>query len=289
MLTQSQLKETFAKHRFKPLKRFGENYLVDSNVKDRIIDEIAPSAGDTILEIGPGMGALTIDLARSGAMVVAVEKDPKAFAILEGIVAGVFPNLKLVHGDILEFDIKAASSGRKLKVVGNLPYYITTPIIEAVIADSASIGSAYIMVQKEVAARLLASPGSKDYGSLSCFVQYHTRPSYLFTVKRTSFYPSPGVDSSFISLETLSKPSVDVADEGLFFRVVRGAFNQRRKTIINSLSREAVLGIPKDELAALLRGAGIDPAIRPERLSLADFARIASAALSGTRPFGDGP
>lgn len=280
MLTISQLKEVFARYQFTPLKRLGENYLIDCNVKDKIIAEADLDPDDHVLEIGPGLGALTMDLARSGATVIAVEKDRKAFAILSRIAADGFPNLKLIDGDILKYDIGAAARGKKLKIIGNLPYYITTPIIESVIDNSKRVEFALIMVQREVANRLLALPGSKDYSSISCFIRYHTDPSYIFTIKRSSFYPSPEVDSSLIKLEMRRKPGVEVSDEDLFFRVVRGAFNQRRKSIVNSLSREPVLDMPKDELSSLLRGVGIDPAVRPERLSLGDFAKIANAARS---------
>jgi 16S rRNA (adenine1518-N6/adenine1519-N6)-dimethyltransferase len=275
MLTQTQLKEIFLRYDFTPLKRLGENYLIDSNVKDNIIKQASLSEDDTVLEIGPGFGALTMDIARSGARVVAVDKDRKAFAILKELAGGEFPRLTLVHDDILKFDIGGIRSDKKIKVMGNLPYYITTPIIELLIRNAAAIGSILIMIQREVANRLLARPGTKEYSSISCFVQYYTKPAYLFTVKKSSFYPAPEVDSSLIRLDVLEEPSVKVEDEALFFKVVRSAFNQRRKSIINSLSRELALDIPKSDLSGLLKEIGIDPSIRPEKLSLEDFARIA--------------
>lgn len=276
MLTISQLKDIFVKYGFHPLKRLGENYLIDSNIKDKIISESRLSREDIILEIGPGLGAVTMDLAKSGAKIFAVEKDKKAFAILEKLAAGA-SNLKLVRGDILEFDIKDMRASKKIKVVGNLPYYITTPIVEYLIRNRSSIGSAIIMVQREFANRLLASPGTKDYGSLSCFVQYYMKPSYIYTVKRTSFYPEPDVDSSLLRLDVPDTPSVDVKDEGLLFKVIRSSFNQRRKSIINSLSRKEALDMPKKDLSDILAGLDIDPAIRPEMLSLSKFAKIANA------------
>jgi len=280
MLTISQLKEIFSKYGFAPLKRLGENYLVDANIKDKIIGEAAPSEGDVILEIGPGLGALTFDLAASGAAVFAVEKDKKAFAVLKEMAGERFPNLRLFHDDILKFDLKRLGGAKKIKVIGNLPYYITTPIIEFAVENARLIGSAIVLVQREVANRLLAAPGSKDYSSISCFVQYHAKPAYIHTIKPSSFYPSPEVDSSLIKLEFLESPSVEVDDEALFFKVVRSSFNQRRKSIVNSLSRELALDIPKDELSALLDRAGIAPSARPESLSLADFAKIANAVSS---------
>jgi 16S rRNA (adenine1518-N6/adenine1519-N6)-dimethyltransferase len=276
MLTISQLKEIFAKYDFRPLKRLGENYLIDSNIRDKIIAEGHLSKDDIVLEIGPGLGALTMDLIRTGARVFAVEKDKKAFAILQKLSADA-GNLKLIQGDILEFDIKEMGASKKIKVIGNLPYYITTPIIEYLIENRGIIESAVIMVQKEFASRLFAAPGTEDYSSVSCFIQYYTKPVYIHTVKRTSFYPEPDVDTSLVRLEILETPSVAVKDESLLFKVIRGSFNQRRKSIINSLSREEVLNMPKDELSGVLGGLKIDPSIRPEMLSLAEFAKITNA------------
>ncbi|MDD3905343.1 MAG: 16S rRNA (adenine(1518)-N(6)/adenine(1519)-N(6))-dimethyltransferase RsmA [Candidatus Omnitrophica bacterium] len=280
MLTKNQIREIFKRYDFAPLKRLGENYLIDSNIKDKIIAAAGVSANDTVLEIGPGLGALTSDLASAADSVIAVEKDGKAVEILSEIAGSEFPNLKIINGDILEFDLKCVA-GKKLTVVGNLPYYITTPVIEYLFTNKRFVKSAVIMVQKEVALRLLAKPGTRDYGSLSCFVQYHSRPEYIYTVKRTCFYPAPKVDSAILRLEILDSPSVDVESEELFFRVVRGSFNQRRKSIINSLSREAVLDVSKEKLAAILKRAGIDPAARPETLSLVDFAKLTNAAVCG--------
>lgn len=277
MLTKTELKSIFGEYAFSPLKRFGENYLIDRNIKDKIIKEAGIVKTDTILEIGPGLGALTLDLAESGASVFAVEKDPKAFRILQDITSEKYPNLHLFNGDILKFDIKKNIPLKKIKVTGNLPYYITTPIIEYIIESGDVIDSALIVIQKEVAGRLKALPGTKDYGSLSCFAQYYTKPEYLHTIKRTSFYPVPDVDSSLMRLTMREEPSVKVKDEGLFFKIIRGSFNQRRKSIINSLSREAVLKVTKTSLADLLDMARVDPASRPEDLSLSDFASIANA------------
>lgn len=277
MLTKSQLIGLFSEYNLKPLKRFGENYLIDGNIKDKIISEARPEEGDIILEIGPGLGALTIDLAKSGARIYAVEKDRKIYALLKDIARDDFPNLELSCGDILKFDFKNIASSKKIKVVGNLPYYITTPILEWLIKNKDFIESILVTVQKEVAERLTASPGGEYYSSISCFVQYYTKPEYVYTIKRNSFYPSPKVDSSLIRLDVLAKPSVEVSDEELFFRIVRGAFNQRRKSIINSLSRKAVLNISKERLADILRLAGVEPNLRPEVLSLSDFAKIANS------------
>lgn len=280
MLTQTQLKSVFREHGFAPLKRLGENYLIDSNIKNKIISAAKCTKTDTVLEIGPGLGALTEDLAKSGAVVIAVEKDRKAIAVLREMMAGRFANLKMYCADILKFDIGGIYSGKKIKVIGNLPYYITTPIIEKLIDSSSMIASAIIMAQREVANRIMADAGTKEYGSLACFVQYHAGVSYLHTIKRGSFYPVPDVDSSLLKLEFRDKPAVDVDDEDLFFKVVRSSFNQRRKSILNSLSRKLALDIPKSELSAILAKIKIDPQSRPETLSLHDFARIANSINS---------
>ena len=277
MLTRTQLKGIFAERGFTPLKRLGANYLIDGNIKDKVIAEAAAAKGDTVLEIGPGLGALTMDLAASGAEVYAVEIDKKAFALLKEMAADRFPKLKLFHEDILKFDLNKIPAQNKIKVVGNLPYYITTPIIELLIQNRHLVRFALIMVQREVANRLMAPPGTKDCSSISCFIQYYTKPHYIYTIKPTAFYPSPDVDSSLIRLDMRDKPPVDVRDEKLFFRIIRSSFNQRRKSIINSLSREASLNIPKDELSRVLENIGIDPASRPESLSLAEFAKIANS------------
>lgn len=276
MLTKTQLKAIFTEYGFAPLKRLGENYLIDGNIKDKIINEAAIVRQDTILEIGPGLGALTMDIAGSGAKTFAVEKDRKAFNILCQMADDDFPNLKIFNEDILKFDLDRIAPSKKIKVIGNLPYYITTPIIERLIENRKRIIFILITLQREVAGRLMAGPGSKEYGPLGCFVQYYTRPFYIHTIKRTSFYPVPDVDSSLIRLDILDRPSVNVKDELLFFKIVRGAFNQRRKSIINSLSRKDVLDIPKEKLSALLNSIGIDPAIRPESLTLSAFAKITS-------------
>jgi len=284
MLTRSQLKDIFARYGFSPLKRLGENYLIDSNIKDKIIAAAGVGRDDTVLEIGPGLGGLTFDLARTGADVLAIEKDRKACRILKVLARDEFPNLKIFNEDILKFNLGGYAFIKKIKVVGNLPYYITSPIIELVINNRSVIESAVVMVQREVAWRILAKPGSKDYSAFSLFVQFYTQPENIYTVKRTCFYPSPDVDSCIVRLNILDKPPVDVTDEALLFRIIRGSFNQRRKSIINSLSREAVLGISKKKLASILGKAGIDPAARPEDLSITDFAKIADT-VKGVRPY----
>lgn len=277
MFTKRELKNIFSKYDFAPLKRLGENYLIDANIKDKILSQARINENDTVLEIGPGFGALTFDLASTGASVFAVEKDKKACIILKEMVRGKFKSLRLFNEDILEFDIKKIETANRIKVIGNLPYYVTTPIIEYIIDNKKAISAALIVVQKEVAGRFLAPAGSEDYGSISCFIRYHTKPAYIHTIKRNAFYPEPEVDSSLVRLDILDKPSVKVADESLLFKVIRGAFNQRRKTIINSLSRAEVLNLPKEELAGILEKVRISPSSRPEVLDLEEFAKISNA------------
>jgi len=279
MLTRSQLKGIFAEHNFRPLKRFGENYLIDANIKDKIIGEARLTQDDTVLEIGPGLGALTIDLASSGARVIAVEKDKKACAILKEITAGRFPNLELICDDILRFDPESIGARKKIKVIGNLPYYITTPIVAFLIDNRDLIDFVLMTVQREVATRMLAKPGIKDYSAFSCFVQYYTHPAYIHTIKAASFFPEPEVDSSIVRLDMPDTPTVDVKSEDALFRIIRGSFNQRRKSIINSLSRKEALDLPKEKLASILNRVNIDPSRRPETLSLSDFAKIADAMV----------
>lgn len=279
MLTKSQLKTIFAEYGFSPLKRFGENYLIDGNIKNKVISALDLSNNDTVLEIGPGLGALTIDLAGLSGHVFAVEKDRKALDILTDLAGQDFPNLELLNEDILKFDIKKTLAAKKIKIAGNLPYYITTPVMERLIENRASINCAVIMVQREVALRMLAKPGAEDYSAFSCYVQYYTKPSYIHTVKHTCFYPAPEVDSAIVRLVFPDKPSVDVDDEALFFRIIRGAFNQRRKSIINSLSRKEVLGLSKERMSDILIRAGMSPTARPETLSLSDFAKIANLTI----------
>ena len=277
MITQTELKAIFKRYDFAPLKRFGENYLIDGNVKNKIVAEVRACKGETVLEIGPGLGQLTIDLASSGASVFAVEKDKKAYEILKDIVKDKLPLLKICNEDILEYDLGKIFTGNKIKVVGNLPYYITTPVVEYIIENRAIVESALILMQKEVAERLLAPEGSKERGSISCFVQYYTEPEYLLTINRHSFYPVPEVDSSLLRLKIRDKPACEVKDESIFFKIIRGAFNQRRKSIINSLSRESVLNLPKDQLMSILKDLNIDPTIRPQELPLSAFASISNA------------
>ena len=265
-------------YNLRPLKRLGQNFLIDANIKEKIIEAIRPAADDIIVEIGPGLGALTGGLVSLSRKVIAVEKDSRLCDALREGVGAKAKNLVLINDDILKVDLSSLAGNEKIKLAGNLPYYITTPILEYIIENKRLIKSAVITIQREVADRILASPGGKEYGSLSCFVQYHTRPEYLYTISRKCFKPQPSVDSSLIRLDIPDSPAVKVRDEELYFRIIRKAFNQRRKTILNALSSRGLAGPlgTKEGLGAALSRAGIDPSHRPETLSLQSFANLAS-------------
>ena len=281
MFSVRELRELFTRHRFRPLKRLGQNFLIDGNVKDKIIGAASVSKDDTVIEIGPGFGALTYDLAQDAGEVFAVEKDKALYKILSEGALGKASNVHLICGDIVDTDIEAIAGSKKVKIVGNLPYYATTPIIVFLIENRRFIKNATLTVQREVAVRLTSDPGTKEYGSISCFVQYYARLRYVHTITRECFYPHPEVDSSALRFDMLDSPSVSVADEELFFRIIRKAFNQRRKTIINSLTSKALGTIAsKDALLTALETARISPSARPETLGLQDFADITRAVIA---------
>lgn len=254
-------------------KRLGQNFLISEQVVDQIVASACLSPVDTVLEIGPGIGTLTQGLAETGASVVAVELDARLVEVLATTLEG-YDNIRVVHGDILKTDISREIKAEKYKVVANLPYYITTPIIMTLLERRLPIEVLVTMVQKEVAQRMTASPGGKDYGALSVAVQYYTEPELLFDVPPTAFIPAPAVDSSVIRCTVRTKPPVDVADERRFFRVVKGAFSQRRKTLSNALK---TTGLSSEQIAAILAQAQINPVRRGETLSLEEFATIANA------------
>lgn len=254
-------------------KRLGQNFLISEQIVEQIVAAAALTPADTVLEIGPGIGTLTQGLAETGASVVAVELDAKLIDILATTLAG-YDNIRIVHGDILKTDISREMSAAKYKVVANLPYYITTPIIMTLLERRLPIELIVTMVQKEVALRMIASPGGKDYGALSVAVQYYSEPELLFTVPPAAFIPAPAVDSAVVRCTLRRQPPVAVADERCFFRIVKGAFSQRRKTLANALKTTGLAG---GQIAAILTQAQIDPMRRGETLSLAEFAAVANA------------
>ncbi|MBP2636750.1 MAG: rsmA [Firmicutes bacterium] len=254
-------------------KKLGQNFLIDANVVDGIVAAAAITEGDPVLEIGPGIGTLTQGLAEAGAEVTAVELDRRLLDVLGKTLEG-YNNVRIIHGDILKIDISREINKEKYKVVANLPYYITTPIIMKFLEEKLPVELLVTMVQKEVAERMVAKPGGKDYGALSVAVQYYTQPEIMFIVPPQAFLPPPAVESAVIRCTVRSKPPVEVASEKMFFRVVKAAFAQRRKTLANGLK---AAGLNKDDLEQVLTQAGIDGTRRGEQLSLDEFAAIANA------------
>lgn len=257
--------------------RLGQNFLIAPAVVEGILLAAEIQPGDRVLEIGPGIGTLTQALAEAGAIVTAVELDKKLPAVLAETLKG-YDNVTIVPGDILKVDIEALMGGEPFKVVANLPYYITTPILLALLERKLNISLLVTMVQKEVAERMTAAPGGKDYGALSVAVQYYTEPDIVLTVPPKSFHPAPEVDSVVIRCRRREAPPVDCRDEKMFFRVARASFGQRRKTLVNALKGAGFL---KDDVDRAAAAAGLDLGRRGETLSLEEFARLADGFLKG--------
>lgn len=256
-------------------KKFGQNFLVDANIVRGIVDSAEAGPGDKILEIGPGIGTLTQGLAESGAEVIAVEIDKKLPAVLAETLKG-YDNVTIVPGDILKVNIREIMGEGPFKVAANLPYYITTPILMALLEQHLPITHIVTMVQKEVAERMVAKPGSRIYGALSVAVQYYTEPHIAYDVPPRSFIPAPEVDSVVIACKVRETPAVAVKDEKVFFRVVKAAFGQRRKTISNAMKGA---GFDKEQIAAAFEKACIDAGRRGETFSLEEFGRLADALV----------
>lgn len=256
-------------------KKLGQNFLIDADIVRGIVDAADIRPGERVLEIGPGIGTLTQGLAEAGAEVTAVELDKKLPAVLAKTLEG-YENVRIVQGDILKVNIPEIMGSESFKVAANLPYYITTPIIMTLLERRLPISRLVTMVQKEVADRMVAEPGTKAYGALSVAVQYYTQPHVELDVPPRSFIPAPEVDSVVIVCDVREEPPVTVADEKLFFRVVRAAFGQRRKTLSNALKGA---GFDKELIRTALPAAGIDGTRRGETLSLMEFAAIATAFL----------
>jgi 16S rRNA (adenine1518-N6/adenine1519-N6)-dimethyltransferase len=259
----------------KPKKSLGQNFLVDKNIRAKIVASCAFTTRDTLLEVGSGRGELTLLFAELVKKLYTVEIDQRLYEHLQQVLSGR-PNCLLVKADILKIDLRSFLAKErvegKIKVFGNIPYYISSPLLEYFINYRGLISEIFITVQKEYALRLIASAGSKTYGSLSCFVQYYLEPELLFHIKKNSFFPAPKVDSSFLRLKVRKNNPWKVSDEELFFKIIRSAFNQRRKTLKNSL--EGV--IPRLALEDFFKLYGVDKNIRPEELGLADFASLAN-------------
>ncbi|MBO5588867.1 MAG: 16S rRNA (adenine(1518)-N(6)/adenine(1519)-N(6))-dimethyltransferase RsmA [Anaerovibrio sp.] len=256
-------------------KRLGQNFLVDANIVRGIVEAVGAKPGDRILEIGPGIGTLTQGLAESGAEVTAVELDKKLPAVLAETLAG-YNNVRIVPGDILKVNIPEIMGDGPFKVAANLPYYITTPILMALLEKHLPMSILVTMVQKEVALRMIAKPGGKAYGALSVAVQYYTQPHIAFDVPPRSFIPAPEVDSVVIVCDVREKPAVEVQDEKMFFKVVKAAFGQRRKTIANAMKGA---GFTRDTIEAAFAKSEIDSKRRGETFTLKEFAALADAMI----------
>ncbi len=256
----------------KPKKKLGQNFLFDKNIQAKIISACNLSDRDTVLEIGPGTGAFTVLIAKSVKKIIAVEFDKNLAAKLKEELADC-RNLTLIEGDILDFDFKRyfPDSRTRIKIFGNIPYYITTPIFECLLENTDKISEVYLTVQKEFARRIVACEGSKEYGSLSCFVQYYSRPQILFDIKRTSFYPVPKVDSSFIKIVPSRRGNLSRGQEELLFKIIRTAFQQRRKILINSIERIVSHQLTKEFLSS----KEISQKSRPENISLDTYLEFA--------------
>ena len=271
--------EVLQKYNFAFQKRFGQNFLIDTHVLDKIIDSAQITKDDFVLEIGPGIGTMTQYLCERAREVVAVEIDKNLIPILSDTLKN-YSNVTVINEDILKLDIcklaEEKNQGKPIKVVANLPYYITTPIIMGLFESHVPIDSITIMVQKEVAERMQEKPGSKEYGALSLAVQYYAKPEIVANVPPNCFMPRPNVGSAVIRLTRHEKPPVEVEDEKLMFRIIRASFNQRRKTLANGLNNSPEIHLPKDVIQESIVSLGVPENIRGEALSLEQFAELSN-------------
>ena len=271
--------EVIQKYQFAFQKRFGQNFLIDAHVLEKIVSAAGITKDDCVLEIGPGIGTMTQYLAESAGQVIAVEIDTNLLPILADTLKD-YSNVKVINQDILKVDInelvKEYNNGRPIKVVANLPYYITTPIIMGLFESNVPIDNITVMVQKEVADRMQVGPGSKDYGALSLAVQYYASPYIVANVPPNCFIPRPNVGSAVIRLTRYQEPPVQVKDPKLMFKLIRASFNQRRKTLQNGLNNSPEISFSKEEITKAIESLGVSPAVRGEALSLEQFAQLAN-------------
>ncbi|MCR5672033.1 MAG: 16S rRNA (adenine(1518)-N(6)/adenine(1519)-N(6))-dimethyltransferase RsmA [Butyrivibrio sp.] len=274
----ARTREVLQKYNMSAKKKFGQNFLIDGNVLENIVEAAGVNSKSCVLEIGPGIGTLTQYLADSAKRVIAVEIDKSLMPVLADTLSE-YDNVTVINEDVLKVDIAALAQeynqGKPMKVVANLPYYITTPIIMKLFESGAPIESITVMVQKEVADRMVEGPGSKDYGSLSLAVGYYAETEAVCDVPPSSFIPQPGVGSAVVRLSKYDKPKVSVSDEKYMFEIIRTSFNQRRKTLSNSLSNNPALRVSRDDVQKALSQMGIDERARGETLSLSQFAQLA--------------
>lgn len=284
--TYSKTLEIIKKHDFQIKKAYGQNFLIDQHVVNKIIAGSNIGPDDYVIEIGPGLGGLTERLANEAKYVTAVEIDKTLIPILKDNFSAR-ANVEILNQDILKTDIKEiveAKGFSSAKIVANLPYYITTPIIMNILESKAPVTSMTIMIQKEVGKRIKAEAGSKDYGALTLGVSYRAEASVIANVPRNSFIPRPNVDSAVLRLDVLSKPNVNVCSEDLMFRIIKAAFEQRRKTLVNCLFNLLDLGFSKEKLSELLLECSLDPNVRGEDLTLQDFANVTAVVASAVNP-----
>ena len=270
------------KYDFALSKGFGQNFIINPGVPTKIVDAAGIDRSYGVIEIGPGIGVLTKEMAQRAGKVVAIEVDKRLPPVLEETLAG-FDNVKVILQDVLKTDLRALVEqefpGMPVAVCANLPYYITSPIIMKLLEDKLPVDNITVRVQKEAAERLAAIPGTRESGAVSCAVRYFANPRMMFTVQAGSFYPAPKVTSAVVRMEIRPTPAVQVPDEKAYFALVRAAFGQRRKTAANSIA--AGLKLPRPQVAAALEAAGLDPRVRPEQLTLEDFAALDAALRQG--------
>ncbi len=281
LYAKSTIREIKDKHNFKLSKSLGQNFLTDKNIIDKIIEAADITETDLVIEIGPGIGVLTAEAAQRAGRVVALEIDQNLIPILKETLA-LYGNVQVVNADVLKTDLNEIIKGVQaenaeltgVKIIGNLPYYITTPIIMKILEEGTAADSITVMMQKEVADRIKSPPGGKTYGAISVAVQYYCTVTDVAKVPRQVFIPEPKVDSAVLRLDIRTEKSVEIEDERLFFACVKAGFGQRRKTLLNSLT--GVCGIDKEETRGLLEVANIDPIRRAETLSIEEFAALAN-------------
>lgn len=280
------LKTVIEKFGFSFSKGLGQNFLIDKNVLTSIADGSEVDSCTGVLEVGPGAGVLTAELASRAAKVVSVEIDSRLLPLLEYTLAD-FDNISIINEDILKVDLRALISEQfgdmPVRVVANLPYYITTPIIMAFLENEIPVKSLTVMVQKEVADRMVAKPGGRDYGALTAAVNFYTHPSVICRAEPHCFMPQPKVASSVVHLEVADEPTVCVSDRALMFKIIKSAFGQRRKTLLNALSRSPYINISKELAEECVRNIGLDTNIRGERLGLSEFAALTDKILEVTK------
>lgn len=271
--------EIIQKYQFAFQKKFGQNFLIDTHVLDKIISAAGITGDDCVLEIGPGIGTMTQYLAEHAGKVVAVEIDTNLLSILDETLKG-YSNVTVINSDILKLDMNKLvdeyNDGRPVKVAANLPYYITTPIIMGLFESNVPIDNITVMVQKEVADRMQVGPGSKDYGALSLAVQYYAKPYIVANVPPNCFIPRPNVGSAVIRLTRYQEPPVQVDEPGIMFRLIRASFNQRRKTLQNGLNNSPEVPYTKEQIAAAIESLGVPASVRGEALTLEQFASLAN-------------